>query len=68
MSDFKITMAAARVNAGMTQTEAAEKLGISRATLIAWEAKDHKLKNKEIMAAAALYHCPVEFFLQKSVD
>lgn len=33
----KITLKAARVNAGLTQKEAAEKLKISNKTLCAWE-------------------------------
>ena len=34
---LKLTLKAARVNAGYTQKEAAEKLGISNATLCNWE-------------------------------
>jgi transcriptional regulator with XRE-family HTH domain len=33
----KITLKAARVNAGLTQKEAAEKLGVSPKTLCNWE-------------------------------
>ena len=33
----KITMEAARVNAKLTQDELAEKMGVSRFTVIAWE-------------------------------
>ena len=33
----KLTLKAARVNAGYSQKEAAEKLGISNKTLCAWE-------------------------------
>jgi DNA-binding XRE family transcriptional regulator len=36
--NLKITLAAARVNAGLTQTDAALALGVSRYTIIAWEA------------------------------
>lgn len=38
MSDnFKITMAAARVNAGMTQNQVAEALHVSNKTIVKWE-------------------------------
>ena len=37
MSDLKITPAAARVNAGMTQRDVAEKMGVSTNTVINWE-------------------------------
>lgn len=33
----KITMEAARVNAGLTQAELAEKMGVSRASVTDWE-------------------------------
>ncbi len=38
MKNLKITLAAARVNAGMTQREAAEAIGVSRSTIQGWEA------------------------------
>ena len=34
---FKITMAAARVNAGLTQSDVAAKMHVSKATIINWE-------------------------------
>lgn len=34
---FQITPAAARVNAGLTQTELAEKMGVTKQTVINWE-------------------------------
>lgn len=37
MGDFKISMAAARVNANMTQGELAEKMGVSIVTILKWE-------------------------------
>lgn len=37
MADFKISLGAARVNAGFTQKEAAEKLGVGNKTLGSWE-------------------------------
>lgn len=37
MKELKITLEAARVNAGYTQTKAAELLNISRDTLRSWE-------------------------------
>ncbi len=34
---MKISLAAARVNAGLTQREAAEKIGVTRITIQNWE-------------------------------
>ena len=36
-NNVQMTLEAARVNAGLTQKEAAEKLGISNKTLSSWE-------------------------------
>lgn len=40
----KITLEAARVNAGYTQAELAEKMGVSRATVISWESGKSEMK------------------------
>lgn len=37
MNEFKITMAAARVNAGKTQREVAEIMHVSPQTIVNWE-------------------------------
>ena len=37
MEDFKITMAAARVNAGKSQAEVAEALHVGKQTVVSWE-------------------------------
>lgn len=37
MEDVKISLAAARVNANMTQTEVAEKMHVSKQTIVNWE-------------------------------
>ena len=34
---MKVTIAGARVSAGYTQQELADKMGVSRSTVIAWE-------------------------------
>ena len=37
MSELKISLRAARVNAGLTQEQAADKIGIARQTLVNYE-------------------------------
>ena len=37
MSDLQISLAAARVNANLTQEAVAEKMGVSKVTIINWE-------------------------------
>lgn len=36
-NELKITLAAARVNKGLTQNEVAKKMGVSRYTIMSWE-------------------------------
>ena len=40
----KISMAAARVSAGFTQAEMAEKMGVSRQSIIDWENGKRQIK------------------------
>lgn len=58
--DFKISLAAARVNADMTQDEAAEKLGVCRATLMAWEKGKTSIPSKSLMDLCSVYKCPID--------
>ena len=57
---LQISLAAARVNAGLTQREAAEKVGVSHVTLLNWE---HGKTRPDIATArrlAELYEIPLD--------
>lgn len=61
MKEIKISLEAARVNAGYTQEQAASKLGISRATIINWE-KGRAIPGIPAMdKISKLYKIPVDF-------
>lgn len=51
----KITLKAARVNVGLTQVEAAEKLGVSASTIRNWEKGCSFPKPPQIMVLCKLY-------------
>lgn len=51
----KITLKAARVNAGMTQTEAAKRIGVSISTLKNWESGSTFPKQPQIEAMCEIY-------------
>ena len=51
----KITLKAARVNAGLTQKEAAKRLGVSNKTLWSWENGLSIPKANQISAICDLY-------------
>ena len=59
MSDYKVSLAAARVNAGFNQREAAEKLGICLATLVNWETGRTFPTARKIQILCHLYEVPV---------
>lgn len=43
MNDYTVSLAAARVNAEYSQQELAEKMGVSRSTIINWETGKTKI-------------------------
>lgn len=53
--DFKISLEAARVNAGYSQKEAAKNLGVSNKTLGLWESGKAFPKADKIVAICNLY-------------
>lgn len=57
---FKITLAAARVNAGLSQKEAAERLGVSNKTICSWEKGLSYPKADMIPNICELYGAPYD--------
>ena len=61
MLSYKITLEAARVNAGFSQREAARALKICPETLSSWEKGKVSIKTANLMKLCELYKIPVEF-------
>lgn len=57
---MKITLKAARVNAGLTQAKAAERLSINRVTLINWESGKVSPKLVNVQRMCQLYGISIE--------
>lgn len=55
MDDFKISLKAARVNAGLTQEQVCEKTGYARSTLYRWEHGMNSPKHKDLGVLCELY-------------
>lgn len=55
MPTFKISLEAARINAKLTQKEAAEKLGVSEQTMVYWERGDRQPNVKMAEKLCDLY-------------
>ena len=60
MTTLKISLAAARVNAGLTQKEVAERLKISNKTLINWETGATEPSFASLQCLADLYQIPMD--------
>lgn len=52
---MQITLKAARANAGLTQEEAAEKIGVSKDAIRSWEQQKSFPNSKYIPAIEAVY-------------
>lgn len=59
----KFTMRALRINAGLTQEQAAKALGVSRVTIWKWEANKGYPSSKKLAQMAELYKAPLDSFL-----
>ena len=57
----KISMEAARVNAGLLQKDAADALHISTTTLRSWENGDTVPDYDKAIELATLYHYPADY-------
>lgn len=60
MEKLQITLAAARVNAGMTQDDVAKRLQVSKQTIINWEKGRTIPGIPEVEALARIYGIPQE--------
>ena len=57
----KIKLKAARVNAGLTQTEVARKLNRNKQTIVNWEKGFTQIKVNDLLALSELYEMPIEY-------
>ena len=70
MENIRISMAAARVNAGMTQEDAAKALHITKQTLVNWEKGITQPKIEQAENMSVLYGIPYQniIFLQQKTN
>lgn len=60
MKVLKITLAAARVNAGFTQEEVAIRMGLSKQTIVNWEKGRVIPKPAELQMLSRMYKIPLD--------
>ena len=60
MEKLRITLAAARVNAGLTQTDVADLMKISKQTIVNWENGKVITKQAQLFMLSDIYKIPME--------
>lgn len=58
---MRISLAAARVNAELTQSEAAERIGVSRSTIVNWESGKTSPDARVFRKIADVYNISVNY-------
>ena len=68
MEKLKITLAAARVNAGLTQEQVAKALNVGKQTVLNWEKGKSEPKVSQSRQLSQLYNMPLDYIFlpQKS--
>lgn len=68
MGTLQISLAAARVNAGLTQEEVAKALNVGKQTIVSWEKGKSEPKMSQSRELSELYKMPLDniFLPQKS--
>lgn len=66
-STFGLRLFAARENAGLTQAQVAEKLGITQTAYALWERREMSLRPQQIEKLASILKVSPEYFFSKSV-
>lgn len=59
LEKFQISLAAARVNAEMTQEEVAKALGVSKQTVVNWEKSRTEIDHSQAKKLSELYNMPL---------
>ena len=60
MAEIKISLASARVNAGLTQVQVAEKMKCAKNRVINLEKGRAKIKPTELVFLSTLYNIPID--------
>ena len=68
MAEFHISLAAARVNAGLTQEAVAKALNVGKQTIVSWEKGNSEPKMSQSRQLSELYKMPLDYIFlpQKS--
>lgn len=66
---MKVTLRALRVNRNLTQSEAAQKIGVSRTTIRNWETSETFPTMQQLVTICSVYGCRMgDIFLPMKLD
>lgn len=68
MEGLRISLRAARVNANLTLTQAADLIGVTRTTLSNWERGKTEPKSSQIERMSQIYQVPAAYFFINEVQ
>lgn len=66
MAEFQISLAAARINAGLTQEDAAKALKVGKQTIVSWEKGKTEPKMSQSRELSCLYKIPLDYIFLPS--
>ena len=61
MSEFKISLRAARINAELTQKQVAKLMGRTKQTIVNWESGKTEISFGDVLRLCQVYDVPVEY-------
>lgn len=68
MERVQISMAAARVNARMTQDEAAREMNVSKNTIVNWEKGKTSPTVPQARKLASIYRIPIDYIFLPAIS
>lgn len=66
MDNFQISLAAARVNAGLTQEQVADKMKVNKVTILNWEKGKVCPSFSDLYMLADIYKIPIDYIFLPS--
>lgn len=63
-----MNLASARINAGLSQSEVARRIGVDQSSVSCWEAGKRMPRAIMLVKMAELYRCTIDELLGRSVD
>ena len=67
MSEFQISLRAARINAELTQEQAAKLMGRNKQTIVNWESGKTEISFGDVLRLCQVYNVPVKYIRKPDI-